>query len=145
MAVRVLFLDIDGVLNRTGYRPAQSLGLRSWIEPELADRLSWLLRTIGAAIVLASDWRRGRDLRLLAAELDAAGVIGTLIDATPELAGERWTEIAAWMAAHGVMPDDVAIVDDGFDMGALAARFVRISPLNGLDHDAAHAVAALFA
>jgi hypothetical protein len=34
----VLFLDIDGVLNRTGYRPAESEGLRSWIEPELAAR-----------------------------------------------------------------------------------------------------------
>ena len=30
--VRVLFLDIDGVLNRHGFHPGESIGLRSWIE-----------------------------------------------------------------------------------------------------------------
>lgn len=63
--VRVLFLDVDGVLNRTGYRPATSTGLRSWIEPELAANLSALLRVTGARIVMSSDWRIGRDLRHL--------------------------------------------------------------------------------
>ena len=38
--MRVLFLDVDGVLNRTGYKPAESRGLVSWIEPELAARLA---------------------------------------------------------------------------------------------------------
>src|SRR4051794_23453017 len=41
--VRVLFLDVDGVLNRTGYHPATSVGLRSWIETELAANLSEVL------------------------------------------------------------------------------------------------------
>lgn len=67
--MRVLFLDIDGVLNRTGYRPRESLGLRSWIEPELAQRLSALIVATSAEIVLSSDWRRGREL----AELAEAG------------------------------------------------------------------------
>jgi len=69
----MVFLDIDGVLNRTGYRPVESLGLRSWIEPEPAARLSRLVRTLNAVIVLISDWRRGRDLAHLADELRSAG------------------------------------------------------------------------
>jgi HAD domain in Swiss Army Knife RNA repair proteins len=142
--MRVLFLDIDGVLNRTGYRPAESVGLRSWIEPELAARLSWVLRASGAAIVLASDWRRERTLEHIAEELRAAGVDGELLGVTPVLGGARWREIEAWMAEHGIAAERVVIVDDGFDMGPLAARFVRVSPLAGLDDAAARAIAALF-
>ena len=142
--VRLLFLDIDGVLNRTGYRPVESLGLRSWIEPELAARLSRLVRTIDAVIVLISDWRRGRDLGHLADELRSAGIDGRLLGTTPFLAGERWREIESWMAEHDASVENIAIVDDEYDMGPLASRFVRVSPLNGLDEDAASAVVALF-
>lgn len=46
--MRILFLDIDGVLNRTGFRPEVSAGLRSWIEPELAGRLSEVLEITAA-------------------------------------------------------------------------------------------------
>lgn len=142
--MRVLFLDIDGVLNRIGYRPEVSRGLRSWIEPELAERLSAVIRAIGAEIVLASDWRRGRELEHLREELRAAGVEGALRGVTPVLGVARWREIEAWLVEQAVALDDVVIVDDIFDMGELAARFVRISPLNGLDEDAARAIVALF-
>jgi hypothetical protein len=134
--VRVLFLDIDGVLNRVGYSPDESVGLRSWIEPELAARLSELLRAIDAAIVLASDWRKGRALEHLVDELEAAGVVGSLLGVTPVLGRERWREIDAWMREHDVPAEHVVIVDDGYDMGTLAARFVRCSPLRGLDEEA---------
>lgn len=141
--MRVLFLDIDGVLNRTGYRPEVSVGLRSWIEPELADRLCEVVQSIGAEIVLSSDWRRGRELELLRSELSAVG-IGSLIDVTREIHGPRWKEIETWMSEHGRTPEQIAIVDDFHDMGPLAPRFVRVSPLNGLDKDAARALVALF-
>jgi hypothetical protein len=143
--VRVLFLDVDGVLNRTGFRPGESLGLRSWIEPELATRLSDVLRVTGAEIVLASDWRRDRELQHLRDELRAAGIDGSLLGVTPVLGGqERWREIEAWMIEHDVGPDAIVIVDDAYDMGALATRFVRASPLNGLDEEVAAAIVALF-
>jgi hypothetical protein len=142
--MRILFLDIDGVLNRTGFRPAESVGLRSWIEPELARRLSSVIEALDAAVVLSSDWRRGRKLQHLREELAAGGVACSLIGATPVLTQPRWREIDAWMAEHHVGPDAVVIVDDGFDMGPLARRFVRTSPLNGLDEDAAGSIRRLF-
>lgn len=142
--MRVLFLDIDGVLNREGYRPAQSLGLRSWIEPELAARLCDVLRAIDAEIVVSSDWRRGRDLELLRGELRAAGIDAPVVAATPEIQGPRWREIQSWMTEHGRGADQIAIIDDFHDMGPLMPRFVRCSPLNGLDRDAAKALLALF-
>ncbi len=142
--MRVLFLDIDGVLNRERYRPAQSLGLRSWIEPELAQRLCHVLDAIKAEIVLSSDWRRGRELPLLRDELLAAGIDASVIDVTPEIQGPRWREIETWMREHDRTLEQIAIVDDFHDMGPLAPRFVRVSPLNGLDKAAAHALVALF-
>ncbi len=141
--MRVLFLDIDGVLNRERYRPVESLGLRSWIEPDLAQRLCEVLKETGAEIVLSSDWRRGREIELLRGELLAAG-IGPMIDVTKEIHGPRWREIETWMTEHGRTPEQIAIVDDFHDMGPLQARFVRVSPLNGLDGEAARALVALF-
>ncbi len=140
----MLFLDIDGVLNRTGYRPDNSVDLRTWIERELAARLCDLLRGVGASIVLASDWRAGRALDHIASELRAAGIDGTLLGVTPVLGQARWREIQAWMLEHGTAPEHVVIVDDGYDMGPLAARFVRCSPLRGLDEEAVRAVKLLF-
>ncbi|MBA3453287.1 MAG: hypothetical protein H0T42_09370 [Deltaproteobacteria bacterium] len=142
--MRVLFLDIDGVLNRTGYHPGESFGLRSWIEPELALRLCEVLRVIKAEIVVSSDWRRGRELGLLRSELLAAGIDAAVIDVTPEIHGPRWREIEAWMNEHDRSLEQIAIIDDFHDMGSLASRFVRVSPLNGLDQDAARALMALF-
>ena len=142
---RVLFLDVDGVLNRTGFRPRESTGLRSWIEPELAQRLSEVLRTIDADIVMSSDWRLNRTLEQLREELRAAAIIGTLVDVTPELAGKpRWREIQAWLRANDIAPEAAVIVDDIYDMGELGTRFVRASPLSGLDDAAARAIVGLF-
>lgn len=143
--MRIIFLDIDGVLNRTGYHPGQSVGLRSWIEPELAARLSTVIDATSAAVVLSSDWRVGRELDVLRGELAAAGVVGTLHGVTPVLGSPRWREIEAWLAQQKFAPRDYVIIDDGFDMGPLASRFVRTSPLNGLDGEAAAAILRLFA
>jgi hypothetical protein len=144
--MRVLFLDVDGVLNRTGYHPSFSVGLRSWIEPELAARLGEVLRATGARIVLSSDWRLHRELRDLREELASAGIHGELIGVTPTIDGTaRWQQIQAWMQDNNVSAETVAIVDDTYDMGPLAARFVRTSRLNGLDAASADALIALFA
>jgi Swiss Army Knife RNA repair-like protein len=143
--VRVLFLDVDGVLNRTGFRPAESVGLRSWIEPDLAQRLCEVIHRTGAALVMASDWRLHRELDELRDELRAAGIDGTLVGTTPELQDQpRWREIEAWMVQHSAAREAIVIVDDLHDMGPLGARFVRTSPLNGLDDAAAQAIVALY-
>ena len=141
--MRVVFLDIDGVLNRHGFRPAESRGLVSWIEPELAARLAREVAAIDARVVLASDWRIGRTIEALREALGAHGL--ALHDVTPSACGGgRWREIAAWLAANGAGPSETAIIDDAFDMGELAARHVRCTPLAGFDDRAAAALRRLF-
>jgi hypothetical protein len=143
--VRVLFLDIDGVLNRAGFQPEDVGGLRSWIEPELAQRLTHLLHRVGAAIVMSSDWRLGRDRDALVTELHAAGIDAFLRDVTPHLPGQpRWREIEAWLAEQAVAHEHIVIVDDVPDMGPLQDRFVRTLSQSGLDADAATRILHLF-
>ncbi len=52
--------------------------------------------------------------------------------------------IARYTETNGASHDDVVIVDDLYEMGPLAARFVRASPLSGLDRRAVDAIVALF-
>ena len=142
--MRVLFLDVDGVLNRTGFRPAESRGLVSWIEPELAARFARAASDVDARVVLASDWRIGRTLAALREAFATHGI--EIHDVTPSACGGgRWREIAAWLAGNAVEAAAAAIVDDAFDMGELAHRHVRVTPLRGFDDDAAEALRTLFA
>lgn len=57
----VLFLDVDGVLNRTGTKersPHMTLG----IEPAKAEMVRRILRETGCHLVVSSTWRRYGDL-----------------------------------------------------------------------------------
>lgn len=139
--MKLLFLDVDGVLNRLSFSPTESEGLRSWIEPQLAARLDEVCAATGAQLVMSSDWRRGSSLEELAEHLRAAGVTTPLLAATPVLHRDRWKEIAAWLEewrrGGGEPIERFAIVDDGFGMGELEAHFVRTSPQHGLDEYAA--------
>lgn len=142
--MRVLFVDIDGVLNRAGFQPSDDLALRAWIEPDLAARLSAVVEATGARLVLSSDWRVDRELGYLRDELRAAGVAGELIGVTPVLDEARWREIHAWMTEHHIETEAAVIVDDGKEMGPLWRRFVRTASEVGLDEAAASAIIKLF-
>ena len=143
--MRVLFLDVDGVLNRASFQPDDATGLRSWIEPEPAGRLDAVLARTGAHVVMSSSWRLDHSLDELRAELAAAGIAATVIGATPALDDQpRWREIEAWMVAHQLAREAIVILDDARDMGALGERFVRTDPSAGLDDITAAAVIALF-
>lgn len=136
--MRVLFLDIDGVLQSTrtalvsgGYATAKTYR-------EQRDRLDWtaiaLLRGLcaagGIAVVLSSTWRIG----LSREEVLALGVFLGLpiIGATPYGWAERGLEIQAWLDAHAET-EDYAIIDDDADMlASQLPRFVHVSSADGL-------------
>ena len=143
--MRILFLDVDGVLNRTGFQPADTVELASWIEPGLAAHLDAVVREIDAEVVMSSDWRIGGSLDQLREQLARAGMDVGLRDITPVLGGQpRWREIEAWMVEHRVHPEDIVIVDDELTMGSLGWRHVRTSSRDGLDEPAAAAIRAMF-
>lgn len=113
--MKVLFLDIDGVLNHEATFLA--LDRNDMIAPECVKRLFALIERTGAKIVLSSSWRGIPDLE---ERLERAGVMAHVISRTPKLSGDaykcRGSEIEDWLNSNPSPPTHYAIVDDDSDM-----------------------------
>jgi hypothetical protein len=146
--VKVIFLDIDGVLNSEAWwnRPeVRSLPFyeRSF-DPRAVKRLNHLIRESDAGIVLSSSWRTNRrsDAEAL---FRLAGIEGEAVGVTPWLLKNRQAtrgdEIRAWLARQFDRPEKFIVVDDGADMGALEPHLVQVDHRVGLqDSDVKRAV-----
>lgn len=121
---RVLFLDVDGVLNHSGSYTGNALGAQP-IEPDAVALLNEVIDATGCYIVLSSSWRGMGELE---DKLRACGALRHVYPMdwrTPRLesvtkggvivATVRGNEIATWLQCH---PDveRYAIVDDDSDM-----------------------------
>lgn len=75
--VDLIFLDVDGVLNRTVFRPASDPGSESLLDSTCLGRLRTLLRAWPrAAVVVSSTWRLdAADMERLKAALPAQRVL----------------------------------------------------------------------
>lgn len=115
--MKVLFLDIDGVLN--SHRSAYAFGgfpfdvdkHRNRFDEVAVALVRNVCKASGAQIVLSSSWRTDKDWQRIGRGLDLP-----IVDRTPYLhPGPRGAEIAAWLAAHPEI-EDYAILDDDGDM-----------------------------
>ncbi|WP_036054370.1 HAD domain-containing protein [Burkholderia gladioli] len=133
---KILFLDIDGVLNshRTVYAAD---GFPHGFEGADKHRFDWvavgLIRKIceqeEVSIVLSSSWRIIHTVHTCANGLDLP-----IFDRTESLAGNRGTEIQEWLDRH---PDveQWAIVDDNSDMlESQRDHFVQTNHEDGLSY-----------
>lgn len=155
MADPIVFLDFDGVLNsvpwyerRRALRkedPAHPLLVgpqdTASLDPDAVERLDWLCRRTGAAVVFTTAWRTGQPERLEEL-LRVRGFTGKVLGETPDclvrpdgsrvyLSHDRWSEVRTWMERHGE-PDRFVLLDDEDWRGFPADRFVRTDPLHGL-------------
>lgn len=135
---RLLFLDIDGVLNNRAWlarRPTHELDseldeIKCNLDPAPIARLNRVVRDTGCLLVLSSSWRCLNPLPMISQALRETGLETDLIGATPEL-GVRGVEIRAWLDASRLAADFL-IVDDEDELGALSAHLVRTSYETGL-------------
>lgn len=111
--MKILFLDIDGVLNskRTsvafdGYPHSFSPKDMARFDMVAVALIRRLCQVTGASVVLSSDWRYDHSAHAVANGLDLP-----VMDVTPKLPGIRGLEINAWLAAHPEV-EQYAIVDD---------------------------------
>lgn len=163
--MRVLFLDIDGVLNSADYmkhRRHIRRPTRDAIDALTVPRLNAITDRSGAAIVISSTWRKMYQLDDLARVLAQHGVTGRVIGATPVLVDPlgpphkdgfqpcrskpRAHEIAAWLDAHPEVTS-FAVLDDDPDVLVLphiAARVVGTAWSDGLLDEHVESVCALF-
>jgi hypothetical protein len=106
--MKVLFLDIDGVLNCAKTKNPRKFPYV--VDPKLLARLSGLLDRTGAKVVLSSSWR-----------LDPIGIMAAkhwsvpFIDTCPDLPKRpRSEEILKWIAANPRV-SRFAVIDDEDD------------------------------
>ena len=111
--MKVIFLDIDGVLNSR-----KTLNARKFpyaIDQELLTRLLQLLEQTGASVVLSSTWR-----------YDPAGIFSAkhhgvpFIDITPDMPDEpRCKEILEWLRHHPEVTRFIVIDDEDDELDEL--------------------------
>ena len=155
--MRVIFLDIDGVLNHCDTispSPTGAEPLPIPIAPECMARLNRLIAETGAKIVISSSWRKFARWQDLGPALMRHGLIADVIGETPDLVNdavwldhwqtrregapftyerlERGWEIREWLAAHPEVTA-FAILDDCSDMDELKPWLVLTHPNDGLD------------
>lgn len=97
---RLIFLDVDGVLNRrcSWWRNSIRRPRGSHIDPECVRVLNDLIERSGAEIVLSSSWRLGKSRMECVSMLRKFGVRGRLAGMTPRLHHlQRGDEIAAYL------------------------------------------------
>lgn len=120
--MKVIFLDIDGVLNGINYvKDSGKFGVV--VDPERMELLKTIVKETDAKIVLSSSWREhwnstpnncdeiGAEINKIFREQKLS-----IYDKTPELRFKRAEEIKAWLidypeTTHFVVLDDMEFTD----------------------------------
>lgn len=142
----VLFLDVDGVLNKVGTRERSPHGTYG-CEPDKCEMVRRILRETGCSIVLSSTWRKFPDLvQHLWLALGVEATRGRWAGNTPVLdarqesglytAKVRGDEIQAWLDKHPEVTRFVILDDDG-DMAHLMPHLVLTHGCEGLTDEIA--------
>ena len=146
--MKVIFLDIDGVLNYTQWyvsdrNPGNLNGVEGDIDPLCAERINRICKETDAKIVISSDWRISWPYCI--DRLEKGGIKnGLIIDKTPEhmwneFASEeyksRGSEIDDWLSQHPEC-DRYVILDDRKDFTEeQKPNFVHVNSMHGIDDD----------
>lgn len=143
--MKIIFLDVDGVLNYSGCRERTPQGYYFVCDDRL-ERLAAIIAQTDAKVVLSSSWRKGyydaeggdmtpdaKDFFLLRDKLleyDIAIIGYTPMFQTPY----RGSEILYWLEHEGTGYDieSILILDDDKDMSPLTDFLVRTSFFDGL-------------
>lgn len=135
--MKVLFLDVDGVLNRDGTKEKTSNGFIG-VDRVLSDKLLNWMEGKDITIVLSSSWRLGEETfgDIFTGHLKEAGI--NWIDVTPNLGGkDRGLEIKEWLDRNQdiLFVTHFAILDDMSPryMKPLAKNAVQTSYTKGLE------------
>lgn len=151
--MKVIFLDIDGVLNHElwfknwiKYKKENINTIekeRRWFDPRCIELLNRLVRETNAKIVISSSWRLGSSLEDLTNKLKSVGLVADIIAKTPKLEFERvgktvprGNEIAYWMEFTKNKIESYVILDDDSDMLlSQANNFIKIDTYCGITHN----------
>ena len=130
--MKIIFLDIDGVLNSDTWQKTDQYKMgknpEKWFDPNAVNLLNKLIDETKAKIVLTSTWRLEYSLEEMRKIFSNVGIKCDLIDFTPDLTNNndyvvRGNEILKWCKENhdviGTNPlsyNDFIILDDNSDM-----------------------------
>lgn len=123
--MKVLFLDIDGVLNRKG--TMERCGHFLGVDRQLSGKLLDWLKDRDVSIVLSSTWRLHPEMW---DHLNEAGI--RWVDITPDI-GARRQEIRYWLNQHPEVTKWAAI--DDMVLSALDEHWVKTDTDTGITDD----------
>lgn len=132
--MKIIFLDVDGVLNSDEYfdkiKNLDIQGIERDIDVEKIKLLKKAIDATGAEVVLSSSWRYTRNAQYLKELLSKYGIY---VDSTPYIQNERGLEIRKWLSEHQDVEDFVILDDEIFESydEELMKKLVKISNENG--------------
>lgn len=146
MKFKVIFLDIDGVLNSTKWAISLDGEFNhpiNQVDPAAVARLNRITDATGAKIVVSSAWRRVFQIQaadpLLSLQgcLKTYGVTGEVIDMTPYkpncVRNRRGKEIEEWVNENYSVIEKFVVIDDSIDdIGKMKKHLVRTILEDGL-------------
>jgi hypothetical protein len=160
--MKVIFLDIDGVLNSMSFywkcdptAPGGGVYRRKegWlrehppIDPEAVKHLNEIIDRSAAVVCISSSWRKLMPLNDLENYLEGCGIRINCVGSTPDFFRdradwfervapmrpiERGDEIKAWLDSHSFPVSHYVVLDDDSDMTAVADHFVQTDFDHGL-------------
>lgn len=142
--MKILFLDIDGVLNNNQTRTVTFDGW-CFVDDYLVERLKQIIDATGAKIVLSSTWREGWNredesknepfFNQLRDKLKEYGI--EIWDALPTpIQSSRGLAIAVWFGLHKDLDiESFVILDDWYDMGIYRDHLIQINGNIGLTNE----------
>ena len=145
--MKIIFLDIDGVLNSEMYEASRKDDCGDgYIDLSRVKLLADIVNATGAKIVLTSslrlEWEKasercGSDGKYINQCFDRYGL--SIMDKTPyfSLFTERRKEILSWISNHRSEVESFVILDDkNYGWGELSGRVVFTAPLSyGLEEE----------
>jgi hypothetical protein len=138
--VKVIFLDIDGVMITGTYRVRSNTYTGYAFDPSCVAYLNEILDLTGASIVVTSTWRVGRSLQQLQQLFKENGISRGVAGQTPVIEyGTRGQEIYQYIHESRLDSEHEVkrfiILDDNDVMSEhLSPFFIRTEWSKGIDH-----------
>lgn len=136
--MKVLFLDIDGVLNSRAYDRKRDWNEQTDIDETRLPLIKEIVDSTGAKIVLSSTWRQHWDKDINRCDEDGVYINKTfakfglsIFDKTPDLGitALRRDEISKWLEDTDEAIESFVIIDDyRYGWGDLSEHFVKTEP-----------------
>jgi hypothetical protein len=160
--MKVLFLDIDGVLNSSEYffskgyldetesmTDAETMLLAhpSHLDPSALQVINHIVKESGAQVVLSSSWRMKYTIEEWTEMMQKRGATFKITGRTPKhsMSTTRGAEILDYINSMRNKPDSIVIIDDHSDMDNLKKYLVLTNGKFGITmRDAEKALQLLF-